>query len=53
MDKLILKMKIAALKTARAAIMATLTKEELATYNAIVRDKLINGRGRRNGINYG
>jgi hypothetical protein len=53
MDRLILKLKIAALKAARAAIISTLTEDEHKIYNAILRDKLINGRGKRNGINYG
>ena len=41
MCKVILKAKILALKTARAAIIATLNKEELKIYNAILRKKLI------------
>jgi hypothetical protein len=41
LDKLILKLKIAALKTARAAIIATLTEDEHKVYNAILRKKLI------------
>ena len=53
MSNLILKAKITALKAARAAIIATLTPEELKIYEALKRKQLINGRGRRNGINYG
>ena len=53
MGRAILKAKILALKAARAAIISTLNEDELKVYNAILRKKLINGRGRINGINYG
>ena len=47
MGSLILRAKIAALKTARAAIIASLSKEEKEIYDAILRQKLID-----KGINY-
>jgi len=53
MNKLILMAKIAALKAARAAVIATLTEDEHKIYNAILRDKLINGHGTIKGIKYG
>jgi hypothetical protein len=41
MDRLILQLKIWALKAARRAVISTLSKEEHEVYNAILRQKLI------------
>jgi len=48
MNNIMIVMAMFVLKTARACIMLTMTKKELDTYNAIIRQKLID-----KGINYG
>jgi hypothetical protein len=46
MDRIILQLKIWALKAARRAVLSTLSEDEHTVYNAILRQKLID-----NGIN--